>query len=288
MAVLGPGSRVARLPGSGSDPRTPKGISHMEQTDRLEATDGPAPIALVTGADRGLGLALCARLLSLGWRVFAGQYMPEWPDLAALAARYPGERLTPVPLDVADDTSVSAAAQRVGTFTGRVDMIINNAGVTSPRSGPIREPQDTDEMHRMYNVNALGPLRVVEAFLPLTDHSEMKRLCFVSSEAGSINRCERTSWYGYCMSKAALNMAVRLLFNRLRPEGYTFRVYHPGWLRSFMGGSKNTQADLEPEEAAVPAVAYFLRNRARDPHLEPRRDEDRLVMRDWQGREWPW
>jgi hypothetical protein len=81
------------------------------------------------------------------------------------------------------------------------------------------------------------------------------------------------------MSKTALNMAVSMLFNRLRPEGYTFRLYHPGWMRSYMGGSKNTEADLEPEEAAVPAVTYFLRDRA---------DEDRLILRDWQGHEWPW
>jgi NAD(P)-dependent dehydrogenase (short-subunit alcohol dehydrogenase family) len=140
----------------------------------------------------------------------------------------------------------------------------------------------------MYNVNALGPLRVVEAFLPLTDRSEFKRLCFVSSEAGSINRCARTGWYGYNMSKTALNMAVKLLFNRLRPEGYTFRVYHPGWMRTYMRGAKSTEATLEPEEAAVPALAYILRNRAGEPHSGDRCDENRLVMRDDQGREWPW
>ena len=140
----------------------------------------------------------------------------------------------------------------------------------------------------MYNVNALGPLRVVEAFLPLTEQSDLKRLCFVSSEAGSINRCERTSWYGYNMSKAALNMAVKLLFNRLRPEGYTFRVYYPGWMRTYMRGEKDTEANLEPEVAAVPALAYFLGDRCADAHQPGRSDEDRLVMRDWQGREWPW
>jgi len=134
-------------------------------------------------------------------------------------------------------------------------------------------------MHRLYGVNALGALRVVEAFLPLTDRGTMKRLCFVSSEAGSIERCRRTSWFGYCLSKAALNMAIKILFNHLRPEGYTFRLYHPGWMRSYMGGHKNTQADLEPEEAAAKAVPIFLDARA---------DEDHLVLIDYQGQEWPW
>ena len=245
-------------------------------------------IAFVTGADRGLGLGLTAQLLEKGWRVFAGQYMPDWPELAALVEAYP-ERLTCVSLDVSSDASVLAAAQAVGQAVDRVDVLINNAGVSSPTNlRSIRESLDYDEMHRMYNVNALGPLRVVESLLPMTDKSALKRLCFVSSEAGSINRCQRQSWYGYCMSKAALNMATKLLFNRLRPEGYTFRVYHPGWMRSYMGGVKNAKADLEPEQAAVYALATFLRDRGADPHVETRSDEDRLVMRDWQGREWPW
>jgi NAD(P)-dependent dehydrogenase (short-subunit alcohol dehydrogenase family) len=236
-------------------------------------------IALVTGADRGLGFALAANLLEKGWRVFAGQYMPEWPDLSALAGAYP-DRLTALPLDVADLNSVRAAARTVAETTDHIDLVLNNAGVISPTiTHPIQEAQDYDEMHRMYDVNAVGPLRVIDAFLSLIAAGDMKRLAFVSSESGSINRCERDAWYGYNMSKTALNMAVSMLFNKLRPDGYSFRVYHPGWIRSYMGGAKNPKADLEPEEAAVPAITYFLRDRA---------DEDRLVMRDWLGREWPW
>jgi NAD(P)-dependent dehydrogenase (short-subunit alcohol dehydrogenase family) len=254
----------------------------------MNQADQDRPIAFVTGADRGLGLALTVCLLVKGWRVFAGQYMPDWPELAALAAQHPG-CLAFVPLDVSDDESVCAAAQAVRKVVDRVDLLINNAGVISPtKDRTIREPQDYSEMRRLYDVNTLGPLRVVTAFLPLTDQSAMKRLCFVSSEAGSINRCGRKSWYGCCMSKAALNMAIGILFSLLRPEGYTFRVYHPGWIRSYMGGSRNTEADMEPEEAAIPALAYFLRDRAADPNQQGRTDEDRLVMRDWQGCEWPW
>lgn len=236
-------------------------------------------IAFVTGADRGLGLALTDRLLSRGWRVFAGQYLPEWPELGQLASRHP-DRLTVVPLDVSAIDSARSAAQVVSGAVDHIDLLINNAGVstrTSERN--IREAQDYGEMHRMYDVNALGPLRVVEAFMPLLDRGAVKRICFVSSEAGSINNAQRTSWFGYCSSKAALNMIVKLLFNHLRPDGYTFRVYHPGWMRTYMSGAKNPRADMEPEEAALPALAYFLAELA---------DEGRLVLRDWRGREWPW
>lgn len=205
--------------------------------------------------------------------------MPDWPELGQLASRHPNH-LTIVPLDVASADSAHAAAQVVAESADHVDLLINNAGVSSRTSArDIREAQDYGEMHRMYDVNALGPLRVVEAFMPLLDRGAMKRLCFVSSEAGSINNAQRTSWFGYCSSKASLNMIVKLLFNHLRPEGYSFRVYHPGWMRTYMSGAKNPQADMEPEEAAMPALAYFLGELA---------DEGRLVLRDWRGREWPW
>ncbi|MEJ2550491.1 MAG: SDR family NAD(P)-dependent oxidoreductase, partial [Anaerolineales bacterium] len=200
------------------------------------------PIAFVTGADRGLGFALCAGLLERSWHVFGGQYMPDWPDLIALAGRFP-ETFHTVPLDVTSVESAQVAAQTVAGMADRVDMLTNNAGVISPTvERAVGEGLDYAEMHREFDVNTLGALRMVEAFLPLTNQSAIKRLCFVSSEAGSITRCQRQAWYGYCMSKAALNMAVKITFNRLRPEGYTFRVYHPGWMRSYMHGSKNMEA----------------------------------------------
>jgi NAD(P)-dependent dehydrogenase (short-subunit alcohol dehydrogenase family) len=245
-------------------------------------------VAFVTGADRGLGLALTAGLLDKGWRVFAGQYLPDWPELNRLAGQAAG-RLTSIPLDVTARPSAQAAAQAVAASVSHVDLLINNAGVISPASQrSIREPQDDDELHRLMDVNAYGPLRVVEAFLPLLDRGKLKRLCFISSEAGSIGRARRTSWYGYCMSKAALNMGVKIMFNHLRPEGYTFRLYHPGWMRTYMSGTKNPAADLEPEEAAIPALAYFLQELTPDARLPEPSGEDRLVMRDWQGKEWDW
>jgi NAD(P)-dependent dehydrogenase (short-subunit alcohol dehydrogenase family) len=235
--------------------------------------------ALVTGADRGLGLALSASLLEMGWQVLAGQYMPDWPELNLLAGKFP-HSLHILPLDVCSINSAQAASQAAAKVSDHIDLLINNAGVSSPKMAqPISEPQNYAEMHRLFDVNSLGPLRVVEAFLPLTKGSTLKRLCFVSSEAGSISRAERTAWYSYCMSKAALNMGIKILFNHLRPEGYTFRVYHPGWMRSYMSGKKNLEATLEPEEAAGYAIPIFL---------EPREDEDRLVLVDYQGQEWPW
>ena len=238
--------------------------------------------ALVTGADRGLGLALSKELADNGWRVFAGSYMTEWPELGALAASRP-DQITTIPIDIASDESVRAAAGTVASNVGSLDLIVNNAAVISfAKDTRIHGHQDYEDLMRVYNVNALGALRVVDAFLPLMDRSDFKRLCFVSSEAGSVERCERDAWFGYCMSKRALNMGVGLLFDALRPRDYTFRLYHPGWVRSYMSGKKNTDAELEPEEVAAVAIPYFV-----DP-LPNAVDEDRLIMRDWLLREWPW
>jgi NAD(P)-dependent dehydrogenase (short-subunit alcohol dehydrogenase family) len=234
-------------------------------------------VALITGADRGLGYGLTESLLKRGWEVFAGQFMPRWPELSKLAEAYP-ERLHIIPLNVAMLESVQAAFMLVSGITDHLDLLINNAGI-SARHLTIREPQDYAEMHRVYDVNSLGPLRVVETFLPLLDKGTLKRLCFVSSEAGSIAKMYRKGWFAYTMSKAALNMAVHVMFNSLREEGYTFRLYHPGWVRSFMAGAKNTNADLEPDVAAEAALPFFL---------NPREDEDHLVLVDYQGQEWPW
>jgi NAD(P)-dependent dehydrogenase (short-subunit alcohol dehydrogenase family) len=233
----------------------------------------------ITGADRGLGYGLCQAFLAKGWKVFAGQYLSDWIDLDNLKGEYP-EQLKIVPLDVADEISVQDAARVVAQNVQSLDLLINNAGILSPtylRS--IQEHPDYVDMLGVYNVNTLGALRMVEAFLPLVSRSKMKRLGFVSSEAGSIGASERKSWFGYCMSKAALNMAVKILFNDLRPLGFTVRLYHPGWIRSYMSGKKNMDAHLEPEEGAEKAMPFFV---------EPRADEDHLALVDFEGKEWPW
>jgi NAD(P)-dependent dehydrogenase (short-subunit alcohol dehydrogenase family) len=235
----------------------------------------------VTGADRGLGSGMVRLLLEQGYRVFAGQYMPEWKELEELKAQYP-KALSIIPLDVGDMESVKKAFELTAQLTDSLDVLISNAGIAA-KDGmkTIREPQDYDSMKDVYSVNALGGLRMVEAFLPLLDKGMGKRLCFVSSEAGSIAKSHREFMLGYCMSKAALNMSATILYNSLRGGAYTFRLYYPGWIRSYMGGQKSEQGNLEPDEAAVPAVTYCM-------SPVGAYDEDTMVMRDFEFKEWPW
>lgn len=231
---------------------------------------------LITGADRGLGFCMAQAFLGRGFHVFAGQYMPEWPELAALKQAH-GEALTLVPLDVSSDASVLGAAQILRGATNRLDMLVCNAAIVQAGEGEIETGIHTERTLDCFNVNVMGALRVAKACLPLMQEG-MMRLCFVSSEAGSISLCTRDGMYGYPMSKTALNMAVRLLFNELAPKGYTFRLYHPGWLQTYMGGTKNISATLPPEVSAKVAAEQFL---------EPRDWEDTLMMLDNEGAAWP-
>lgn len=234
--------------------------------------------ALVTGADRGLGLALCEALLQRNWNVLAGQYMPDWPELANLKAAWP-DTLHILPLDVGSDASAQKAAQLAADLTQSIDLLISNAGVMAPDyQSTIREHPSFANMNAELNVNAVGPLRVVDAFLPLLDRGATKTLCFVSSEAGSISQSTRVSWYGYCMSKAALNIAAKNLENLLKADGYIINVYHPGYVRGYMHGTKNLEAYLEPDEAAQSALNAFLAPPAEGP----------LTLLDWEGGSLPW
>lgn len=234
-------------------------------------------VALVTGADRGLGRACVGNLLEQGWTVLAGRHM-AWPELDELAAQY-GATLHILDLNVSSEASVNEAARVATRLVAHVDLLISNAAINrSAHIDSIREDQNFEDMLSEFSVNAVGSLRLIKAFLPLLDQGNLKRLCFVSSEAGSIVESKRTGWFGYCMSKAALNMAVMNLRNDLGNQGYTFRLYHPGWLRTYMSGTKNNDAHMEPEEGAAHAIRYFLSS------LDP---ED-LVLRDYQGKVYGW
>lgn len=220
---------------------------------------------LITGAGRGVGYSLCECFLKDNWLVYAGQFMPDWPWLQALKQQYP-DRLTVLPLDVGSDESVQAAVCQIP----RLDMLVSNAGIAGG--------DDEASVRRIYNVNTLGAIRLVEALLPKMQNG-MKRLAFVSSEAGVITIAHREGGCGYTLSKAMLNATVHCMFRQLRPQGFTFRLYHPGWVRSYMSGKKNTNGRLEPEEAAEAGFRQFTEDRAW---------EDALITTDVYGHIWPW
>jgi NAD(P)-dependent dehydrogenase (short-subunit alcohol dehydrogenase family) len=181
----------------------------------------------------------------------------------------PGARLRIHWLDVAEDASVAAFAGQLPS--GPVDVLINNAGVSGGKGG---EPIDPQDILRVFNVNAVGTLRVVRALLPQLRAGTGKKIVNLTSVLGSIAEASGGR-FAYRMSKAALNMATRVLAQDLGGEGFRTVALHPGWVQTRMGGS----AAPVPPEQSVRAMLEII---------------DRLSVEqsgrvfDFQGREIPW
>jgi NAD(P)-dependent dehydrogenase (short-subunit alcohol dehydrogenase family) len=229
----------------------------------------------ITGADMGLGLELVRVFLQNGWRVFAGSYQ-QGEGLIALAQKA-GENLTVISQDVSDAASVRASAQAVGEKTTTLDVLINCAGV-SISDTPVQLPDldiESGRFQRTMEVNAFGPLRVIQAFLPLVENGEKKLIVNVSSEAGSIGMSQRISMYSYCMSKAALNMACKIVQNWGKERGIKVLAIQPGWMKTNMGGPN---AEVDPADTAAGIYALVERSwHADDP-----------IYMDYAGKPLPW
>jgi NAD(P)-dependent dehydrogenase (short-subunit alcohol dehydrogenase family) len=192
-------------------------------------------VALVTGAGRGIGLELCRQLLGHGYIVVACPRRAGSADLETLAAEHP-ERLLHVPMDVRDVASLSAAAGEIGRRVERIDLLFNNGAVYPDQDGGL-ECLEMEDLIAAFDVNALGPLRVIRFLLPLLRQGQEKRLIQVTSLMGSIEDNSSGGSYAYRMSKCALNMAVRNLDHELGPEGFICLAIHPGWVKTRMGGA---------------------------------------------------
>lgn len=215
--------------------------------------------AFVTGTDRGLGLAIASVFLEHGCEVFAGCYGIDASGLTALKQKH-SERLEIVPLDVSSDASVAAAAAQVAGKTDALDVLISNAAIIGQKDATVEDALDFEDMLKVYNVNALGALRVAQSVLPLLRAGELKRIVNISSEAGSmaarVRRGQRTR-YSYCASKAALNIQSILLQNHVAEWGIRVNLIEPGWLRTFLASKeKCTIAPTEPEVSAERLFAF--------------------------------
>jgi NAD(P)-dependent dehydrogenase (short-subunit alcohol dehydrogenase family) len=204
-----------------------------------------ADSVLITGADRGLGKCLVDRFAAEGWLVFAGH---RSLSRSSTHVRDVSDRVTLLGLDVLDDASIARAAKAVSERCRGLDVLINNAAV-NPRPEYDAElgQLDFDAIRLAYDVNAIGPLRVIQALLPALERGTRKLVVNVSSEAGSLQHSWRDRSYGYCMSKAALNMQTTILDRALKPRGMNAIAVHPGWMRTDMGGP---DATLDPTESA--------------------------------------
>ncbi|WP_119165990.1 SDR family oxidoreductase [Algihabitans albus] len=191
------------------------------------------PTALITGANRGLGLELARSIAAEGWQVHSCCRMPDKaPELRATADAADG-RIQVHRLDVTDDLQVRSLAR---SLEGKpLDLLFNNAGIYGPRDG--FGSQDFEAWSKVLAINLMAPMRMVENFVELVAASQHKLIVNMSSRLGSISENDAGGGYPYRSSKAALNMVTRGLSVDLAPRGITVVSVHPGWVQTDMGGS---------------------------------------------------
>jgi NAD(P)-dependent dehydrogenase (short-subunit alcohol dehydrogenase family) len=196
-------------------------------------------VALVSGASRGIGAEISRQLAgSHDFLVLAGARNPDEVE--------PAEGIEPIQLDVTDQASVDAARDRIESDPGRLDSLLNNAGVYGDPIGAA--DYDLDRAHEVLEVNTFGPWRLIEAFLPLMRRSEAPRIVNVSSGAGQLSDMNGGR-AAYRVSKAALNALTRTLASDER--WLKVNTTCPGWVRTDMGGSAAPRSVEEGADTAV-------------------------------------
>ena len=233
---------------------------------------------LITGTGRpyALGFNLVKRYLEHGDRVLASIRRPS-EALEKLQLQYP-DRLYVLTMDIASTASVNQAAQEAARWTDAVDLIINNATTASADTMKELPDFDLDLIAPAVNVGAVGPIRVLKAFLPLLKKSQMGALVVnISSEAGSIGKCYRTFYLDYGTEKAALNMLTMTMRNYFRNDpNLNIICVHPGWIRT---NPDNHEAPLDPYEHAETLRKLFETKR---------HDKDGPVFITHTGEPYPW
>ena len=231
---------------------------------------------VITGANRGLGLELARQCVARGDAVWATCRTPDAAD--ELRALSPAAVL---PLDVMDADAIERCATDLAQRTERVDLLINNAGANATAFGGTREGSgvfDLDGEHFMaqMRLNALGPMLLTRALLPLLRASQRAVVANISSQLGALALGKRMRRdIGYNASKAALNMITRATAGALQDEAIDTVTIHPGWVRTDMGGP---HADVLAEDSAQGVLQV----------IEDLAPEDSGSFYTWDGRPHPW
>ena len=194
--------------------------------ENLSFDENYVPTVLITGSNRGIGLAFAQRYAEQGWRVIATCRKPaEAEALQALAGQYP-DTVIVEQLDVADFDQVDALAAK---YRGEpVDVLLNNAGISGGSGNQVFGKMDFEVFADVLRVNTIAPLKVSEAFFENVQASREKKIMTVSSSQGSIGMVEQPRLYFYRASKAAQNMDMKNLSLQLKRRGITVGMVNPG------------------------------------------------------------
>jgi NAD(P)-dependent dehydrogenase (short-subunit alcohol dehydrogenase family) len=196
-------------------------------------------VAVVTGANKGIGLEIARQLARAGLAVFIGARDEQRGREAAEKLRAEGLDARALPLDVTDDASVAAAAALVEKDAGRLDVLVNNAGIAIDDGPPSRV--SIDALRRTYETNVFGVVRTIQAMLPLLRRSDAGRIVNLSSGLGSLAQNSDASWdyasvkfLAYNSSKTALNMVTVQFAYELRNTPIKINAADPGYVATDM------------------------------------------------------
>lgn len=217
-------------------------------------------IALVTGANKGIGREIAAQLAALGHTVVIASRNAEAGGRAAAELREAGEDAVAVVLDVTDPASAAAAAATVEARFGRLDALINNAGISHLPGAGLEGQQpataDIEEVRTIFEANFFGVINVTTAFLPLLRRSSAPRIVNVSSSAGSLTRMADPDGYGriaigYVPSKTALTALTLQYAKGLASEHILVNAADPGFVATDLNNFTGVRT---PAQGAVAAV----------------------------------
>jgi NAD(P)-dependent dehydrogenase (short-subunit alcohol dehydrogenase family) len=219
-------------------------------------------VALVTGANKGIGYEIARGLAARGSTVLLGARDASRRDAAVGRLADEGLEVTGIELDVTDAATIEAAAKTVEERYGRLDVLVNNAGITggfsqTPGGGGL------DEVRKAFEVNVFGVLAVTDAMLPLLLRSTGARVVNVSSIVGSLADmsspdsvvAEMPAMLGYPVTKAALNAVTAQYAKHLRKDGILVNAVCPGYTATDLNGFRG---DRTPEQGAAIAIEMAL------------------------------
>ncbi|MFD7996577.1 SDR family oxidoreductase [Streptomyces mexicanus] len=218
--------------------------------------NGGPKVALVTGANKGIGYEIAAGLGALGWKVGVGARDEARREAAVAKLRAAGLNAFGVPLDVTDDASVTAAARLIEERAGRLDVLVNNAGITG--GGP-QEPTrvDPDRVRAAVETNVIGVIRVTNALLPLLRRSPSPRIVNVSSRVGSLTLQTTPGAEtgpisaAYAPSKTFLNAVTVQYAKELADTKILINAVCPGYTATDLNAFQGVRT---PQQGAVSAI----------------------------------
>ena len=204
-------------------------------------------IALITGANRGIGYAIAEGLIKANVRVIIGSRSLEKGKEAV--EKLSSTLASAVEIDIADDDSINRAFEELRGKIDRLDVLINNAGIY-PDNGFNILTIDRDLLTKTLNVNTFGAIKTTQIFLPLLEKADKARVINYSSGYGQLNGLS-AGVPSYCLSKLTLNGATIMLADALYSKDITVNAVDPGWVSSDMGGANAPRTVEQGADTAV-------------------------------------